>query len=176
MALKSEESFESYFINFTTLSTSSVTDLWKTSNNFLTADPYTLSFIFPFYGHPIQETMILSGGFISLASSPSNINILEQAKIQVYEQNYAFTISWSNMRLLSQEDTEPLFFQLSLMSNSMQSNYLQTRHPSNCTHTMIWICSPMLLMSRVEQLFYWNLSLLVTPFHPAQLVLQKIFY
>eukprot|EP00092_Neocalanus_flemingeri_P019699 GFUD01021335.1.p1 GENE.GFUD01021335.1~~GFUD01021335.1.p1 ORF type:complete len:1268 (-),score=248.81 GFUD01021335.1:181-3984(-) len=132
--IKSEDSWARYFKDFSKLNSSLVTDLWKTSNNFLTADPYTLSFVFPFYGHPIKNIMILSGGFISLASSFSNRTLLEheyiaplmadldasyskQAKIQIYEQEKEVTINWSKMKLISKSELASFSFQLTLMSN-----------------------------------------------------------
>eukprot|EP00092_Neocalanus_flemingeri_P009184 GFUD01009885.1.p1 GENE.GFUD01009885.1~~GFUD01009885.1.p1 ORF type:complete len:1247 (+),score=303.08 GFUD01009885.1:55-3795(+) len=132
--IKSEDSWARYFKDFSKLNSTLVTDLWKTSNNFLTADPYTLSFVFPFYGHPIKNIMILSGGFISLASSFSNRTLLEheyiaplmadldasyskQAKIQIYEQEKEVTINWSKMKLISKSELASFSFQLTLMSN-----------------------------------------------------------
>lgn len=126
-----KESWEEHFVDFTEVN---ATDLWKTSNNFLNADPYTLSFLFPFYGHPIKDIMILSGGFISLASTFSERTILEHeyiaplmadldasyskdAKIQIYETDDSATIHWSNMRLVSRPGMDPFSFQLTLKSD-----------------------------------------------------------
>ena len=114
--LKSEESWLKYYKDFSKLNSTLVKDLWKTSNNFITSDPYTLSFMFPFYGHPIQDILILLGCFISLSSSLSKKTLTEheyiaplmaaldashskQAKIQIYEQDESITISWIKMML-----------------------------------------------------------------------------
>ena len=139
--LKSEESWLKYYKDVSKLNSTLVKDLWKTSNNFLTSYPYNLSFMLPFYGHPMQDILILSGGFISLPSSLSKKTLTEliapltaaldashskQANIQIYEQDESITISRSKMMLVLKPGLEEFSFQVTLMFNV---HILLPRHP-----------------------------------------------
>ena len=76
--LRSKEYWTQYFKDFSKLNSTLITDLLNTSDNSVSTDPHTLSFIFPFYGHPAREIKIMPRGFVSLPSSFSKKNLHEE--------------------------------------------------------------------------------------------------
>ncbi|XP_031556521.1 plexin domain-containing protein 1-like isoform X2 [Actinia tenebrosa] len=100
------------------------------SKGFLKSKNFQLQFTFPYYGHPVTNATITTGGFLyvgyvetSLITSvmyiapfmaPFNPSLNESAVIYYFSNATQFTVQWTNLHLSNKEEAGPFTFQASL--------------------------------------------------------------